>query len=71
VGGDDARSYNGDTVAVATHLQWPEVKVRAAIHYAEAFSEEIDQALAENDATNLQAIQRMLPQAEEFIAPSL
>lgn len=61
------RGYNGDEAATAAHLRWPEAKVRAAIHYAEAFPEEIDEALAENDATDFLALKRMLPQAGEFI----
>src|SRR5437764_6367874 len=39
------RSYKEDVTAVARHLQWPNSKVQAAINYAEAFSEEIEQAL--------------------------
>ena len=58
------RGYGGDA---AMHLHWPEAKVRAAVHYAEAFPEEIDEALAENDATGFQALKRMLPNAEEFV----
>src|SRR5882757_6059754 len=45
------RSYRSDLAAVAKHLRWPETKVRAAAHYAEAFPEEIDDALSENDST--------------------
>ena len=61
------RSYEADVAAVAKHLRWPQVKVRAAVHYAEAFAEEIDEALAENDATDFEALKRMLPQAAEFV----
>lgn len=61
------REYGGDAAAVALHLHWPESKVRAAIHYAEAFPEEIDEALAENDAADFQALKRMLPKAEELV----
>ena len=64
------RSHGEDASAVARHLQWPEVKVRAAMHYAQAFPEEIGESLAENDAMDFQALQRMLPQAEEFIVPT-
>jgi hypothetical protein len=62
------RAHKRDTIAVARHLGWPEAKVRAAMHYAEAFSTEIDEALAENDAMDMKALKRMLPQAEEFVA---
>jgi hypothetical protein len=62
------RSYGGDVPAVAEHLQWPQAKVLAAVHYAEAFPEEIDEAIAENEATDFEALKRMLPQAAEFVA---
>ncbi len=62
------RSYKADLAATAKHLQWPLVKVKAAANYAEAFPAEIDQALAENDATDFTALKRMLPQASEFSA---
>ena len=54
-------SYRGNLTAVAKHLQWPEAKVQAAINYAEAFPEEIEQALSENAATDFTALKRMLP----------
>src|SRR4030088_1252439 len=57
------RSYTGKVVAVAKHLRWPEAKVRAAINYAEAFPEEIDEATAENDSADFEMLKRMLPQA--------
>lgn len=60
------RSYGNDAAAVARHLEWPEAKVRAVVNYVEAFRSEIDEALAENDSADLAAIQRMVPQAEEF-----
>src|SRR5208337_5033577 len=62
------RSYKADVSAVARHLKWPEARVRAAVHYAEAFPEEIDEALAESDATDFEALKRMLPQTAEFVA---
>src|ERR1039458_4215414 len=60
------RSYKGDLAAVAAHLRWPQAKVQAAANYAEAFPAEIEDALAENDATDFTALKRMLPQAVEF-----
>ena len=62
------RGYEGDVAAVARHLGWPQAKVQAAVHYAEAFPLEIDEALAENDAMDFEALRRMLPQAVEFVA---
>jgi hypothetical protein len=62
------RAYNGDVSAVAKHLGWPQAKVQAAVHYAEAFPDEINDAIAENDAMDFDALKRMLPQAVEFVA---
>ena len=61
------RAYKNNVAAVARHLGWPEAKVRAAVHYAEAFPEEIAAALADNDAVDFKALKRMLPQAIEFV----
>ena len=57
------RAYKGEIAAVATHLQWPEAKVQAAVNYAEAFREEIEQALSENVAADFDVLKRMLPGA--------
>lgn len=61
-------SYRNDVSAVAKHLAWPEVKVRAAINYAGAFPEEINEAKTENEAIDFESLKRMLPQAVEFVA---
>jgi len=60
------RSYAGDAAAVAGHLEWPPAKVKAAVHYAEAFPEEVNEALKENDAADFDALKRMLPLSTEF-----
>jgi len=52
---------------VARHLQWPELKVRAAINYAEAFPAEIEDALSENDSVGFATLKRMAPQTVEFV----
>jgi ParB-like chromosome segregation protein Spo0J len=62
------RSYKNDVAAVARHLEWPEVKVQAAVNYAAAFPEEINEAMAENETTDFEALKRMLPQATEFVS---
>jgi len=62
------RSYKADVSAVARHLKWPEAKVQAAVNYAQAFPEEIEEALAENGATDFPTLKRMLPQAAEFVS---
>jgi uncharacterized protein (DUF433 family) len=60
------RSYKEDVAAVAKHLQWPEAKIQAAINYAEAFPEEIEDALSENAATDFNAVKRLLPGTISF-----
>jgi hypothetical protein len=62
------RSYKNDAAAVAEHLRWPEAKVRAAINYSEAFPDEIEEAVAENDTTDFRALKRMLPQATASVS---
>lgn len=62
------RSYKGNAKDVAKHLNWPEAKVRAAVNYAEAFPEEVSEAIAENDASDFESLKRMLPQAVDFAA---
>jgi hypothetical protein len=61
------RDYKNDLRAVAKHLRWPVAKVQAAVSYAEAFGDEINEALAENEAAGFTSIKRMLPQAVEFV----
>ena len=60
-------SYQKDVSAVAEHLKWPQAKVHAAVNYATAFPEEIDEATADNETTDFEALKRMLPQAVEFV----
>jgi hypothetical protein len=60
-------SYNNDVSAVARHLKWPDVKVQAAVNYAGAFPGEINEAIAENEATDFETLKRMLPQVAEFV----
>jgi len=62
------RSYKGNTSKVAKHLYWPEEKILAAVNYTSAFPDEINEALAENDSVDFEALKRMLPQAVQFVA---
>jgi predicted transcriptional regulator len=59
------RSYAKDVSAVSRHLRWPKAKVQAAVNYAQAFPEEINDAISENDAIDFESLKRMLPQAFE------
>lgn len=62
------RSYSSNVAATAKHLRWPEAKVRAAVNYAEAFPEEIDEAIAENESADFETLKRMLPQAVDSVS---
>ncbi len=62
------RSYKGNVREVAKHLKSPEAKVRAALNYSEAFPEEVNDAIAENDSIDFDSLKRMLPQAVDFAA---
>jgi hypothetical protein len=62
------RSHAGDAASAGRHLKWPQMKVQAAVHYAEAFPEEIGEAIADNDAMDFAALKRMLPRTTEFVA---
>lgn len=61
-------SYKGNVSAVAKHLKWPEAKVQAAINYARAFPEEIEAALSDNAAADMETLKRTLPQTAEFVS---
>jgi len=62
------RCYNEDIAAVAAHLEWPLVRVRAALNYSEAFSNEINEAIRESESFTFEDLKRMLPQVEIFRA---
>jgi hypothetical protein len=62
------RSYEQNVAAVAGHLRWPAAKVQAAVNYAAAFPQEIEEALAESDSTDFETLKRMLPQIADFPA---
>ena len=60
------RRYDGNIAGVAKHLRWSAAKVHAAVNYAEAFLEEIEEAITDNATTDFRTLKRLLPQAEEW-----
>jgi hypothetical protein len=60
------RAYKGSAKKAADHLEWPEAKVMAAVHYAEAYPAEIDEALVENDAMDFDALKKILPNLQMY-----
>ena len=62
-----ARNYKQDAARVAKHLRWPEAKVQAAFNYARAFPDEINNAIADNDAMDFASLSQRLPQTKAFV----
>jgi len=62
-----ARSYGGDAARTAEHLQWPEVKVRAALNYASAYPDEIEAAIEDNSVA-FETLTHLIPDAQRFPA---
>ena len=62
------RDYKADVSRTARHLRWPEHKVQAALNYAEAYPEEINEALSEHDSVDFETLKRMSPQAAVFVS---
>jgi hypothetical protein len=60
------RGCKADARKAAQYLEWPETRVRAAMHYAEAFPGEIESALEENDAMDFDALKKTLPGLQEY-----
>jgi hypothetical protein len=56
------RAYRGDIARVAAHLQWPVHRVQAAVNYADAFPNDINAAIEDNESYDAQKVSRMLPQ---------
>lgn len=61
-----SRGFGGGVRETAAHLGMPPLKVQAALNYAEAFPEEIENALKEQNESNFASLSRALPQAEIF-----
>jgi len=62
-----ARSLDWDAAKVADYLNWPLERAQAVLNYARDYHEEIDGELADNDAIDFAALQRMLPQIQRIV----
>ena len=56
-----ARQFDGHAKKAAAHLSLTPGQVHAALYYAEAFPEEIQAAIEDNDSLDLTALKRRLP----------
>ena len=61
-----ARDYDWDVAQTAAHLGIREQLVRIAMKYADDFREEIDAILADFDAMDFEALQRILPNIQRI-----
>jgi hypothetical protein len=57
-----ARQYGMDPEKTAAHFEWPVWRVLAGFHYCEAFPQEIDDAIAENQSMEFKRLKRLFPQ---------
>jgi uncharacterized protein (DUF433 family) len=64
-----ARNYVGDADKTAEHLRWDVSRVQSALDYATAFPDEINAAIAENDAYDVEGLQQLLPNVHVFVIP--
>jgi hypothetical protein len=64
-----AQSYDMDAVKTAAHFNLPVWKVQAALHYYEAFPQEIDAAIADVRSQTFDTLKRRLPQLERQEVP--
>lgn len=58
--------FDKDAKATAEHYQWPVEKVKAAIHYAESFPEEMQRAAADHQLAE-KLLRNYLPALEEVV----
>ena len=64
-----AEQYQRNVEQTATHLQKSIEWVKAAFNYAEAYPEEIANAIADDMAINYTTLKRILPQTELISIP--
>jgi uncharacterized protein (DUF433 family) len=61
-----ARQFKGDAPKVGKHLDLPPAQVKAALNYAEAFSDEIEMAIRDYEEITVADLKRQLPNLEVF-----
>ena len=64
-----AKNHDMDVDRTAAYFRFPIPRVKAALHYYEAYPQEIDQTIADNDAMTFDRLKRLLPQLEGIIIP--
>ena len=64
------QGYNGEVSKAAEHLSWPEAKVKAALNYAEAFPQELEDAIANARSYDYEKMKRLIPSLELLEFPA-
>lgn len=64
-----ARDYGMEAEKTAAHFRFPLHRVKSAFYYYEAYPQEIDQAIGDNDAMTFDKLKRLLPQLEAISIP--
>lgn len=59
-----AQDYEMNAEQTAAHFELPVRKIQAALHYYEAFPDEIDSVIAEARSVTFEQLKRQLPQLE-------
>ena len=62
-----AEAYDMDPAKTATHSEWKEVKVRAAMSYADVYNDEIQSALEENRSITPDILKRSVPNLQMVV----
>jgi hypothetical protein len=64
-----ARDYEMDAEKTASHFRFPLHRVKAAFHYFQAYPDEIDLAISDNNGVTFDTLKRLLPQLEPITIP--
>ena len=64
-----AKDHDMDADRTAAYFRFPLPRVKAAFHYYQAYAQEIDQMISDNDAMTFDKLKRLLPQLEEISIP--
>lgn len=64
-----AKDHDMDANRTAAYFRFPLPRVKAAFHYYQAYAQEIDQMISDNDAMTFDKLKRLLPQLEEISIP--
>jgi hypothetical protein len=65
-----AREYGMDACKTAEHFDWPVEFVKSAFNYYDAFPEEVEYAIADQESYDFEKTKRMFPNAIMFPPPS-